>query len=161
MRSQFTGYPWAASKHGIQVKGSIIRGVSILKTKYDTMEITTYRSTYEIERWYQQVLRDVARMIQCWKDGYWDFSLDAGCVEYGVCPFVPICKNSQPDLWLPTTFEQRVWDPLARRELSVKEYEESWGHVRGTGEAPAPDLPGSVSQEQAASLSNELAEMRG
>jgi hypothetical protein len=161
MRSQFTGYQWAAARHGIQAKGSIVRGVSILKTKYDTMEVPTYRSKYEIERWEQQVLRDVKRMIQCWKEGYWDFSLDAGCVEYGGCPFVAVCKSSQPDDWLPVNFEQRVWDPLARRELSVKEYEESWGHARGVNEAPAPELPGGVSPEQAASLSKELSGMLG
>src|ERR1700744_2495444 len=36
MRSQFTGYGWAAAKQGIKTHGSIVRGVSILKTKYDT-----------------------------------------------------------------------------------------------------------------------------
>ena len=37
MRSQFTGYGWAAKKQGIKVAGMIVRGISILKTKYDTL----------------------------------------------------------------------------------------------------------------------------
>lgn len=27
-------------------------------------------------------------------------------------------------------FRQAVWDPLAKRELTVAEHEKSWGHVR-------------------------------
>jgi len=35
LRSQFTGYCWAARVAGIAVQGVLIRGISILKTKYD------------------------------------------------------------------------------------------------------------------------------
>jgi hypothetical protein len=31
-------------------------------------------------------------------------------------------------------FEKKVWDPLARKELTVAEFEASWDH---TSEAPA------------------------
>ena len=44
LRSQFTGYCWAAAKADIPVNGVLIRGVSILKTKYDTAQAITYRS---------------------------------------------------------------------------------------------------------------------
>lgn len=130
MRSQFTGYEWAASRQGIKTAGSIIRGVSILKTKYDTQEVATYRSRYELERFEEQLNRDIERMIRCWKEGYWDYSLDGGCTEYGGCSLTKVCKSSDPDSWLPTFFTQRVWDPLARKELTVEEHEASWGHVR-------------------------------
>jgi hypothetical protein len=161
MRSQFTGYAWAARKQGIKTNGAIVRGVSILKTKYDTLEVPTYRSDYEIDRWEEQVNRDIERMIQCWRDGYWDWNLDGACTDYGGCSFVKICKSSEPEDWLPMHFEQRVWDPLQRKELSVAEYEASWGHVREAGDAAAPALT-----EQPASgdgyadaLSQELAQM--
>ena len=88
MRSQFTGYFWAAAQQGIKMNGFIVRGVSILKTKYDTLEVPTYRSDYEIIRWEAQVNRDLKRMIEMWKEGYWDYSLDAACVEYGSCPLL-------------------------------------------------------------------------
>jgi hypothetical protein len=130
MRSQFTGYQWAAARQGIKTAGSIVRGVSILKTKYDTLEIATYRSQVEIARFEEQLIRDVSRMIQCWWDGYWDYSLDGGCTEYGGCSLTRICKSSTPDQLMPVYFTQRVWDPLARRELTVEEHEAAWGYVR-------------------------------
>ncbi len=140
MRSQFTGYAWAALRQGIKTAGSIVRGVSILKTKYDTLEVATYRSDYEIERWEQQVIRDIKRMIQMWEEGYWDYNLDGSCTDYGGCPFTRVCKSSDPEAWLANEFEQRVWDPLARQETTVAEYEESWGHQRVIPITKAPAL---------------------
>lgn len=140
MRSQFTGYMWAARKQGIRITEWLVRGVAILKTMYNTMEVPTYRTDYEIDLWEQQTVRDINRMIQLWTEGYWDYSLDGACTEYGSCPFVRVCKSSNPDEHLPVYFEQKVWDPLARRELSVKEHEAHWGHVRHPDEPPAPDL---------------------
>jgi len=128
MRSQFTGYQWAAQRAGLNVQGTLVRGVSILKTKYDHLQHVTYRSQHEVDRWYDQVHRDIARAIAMWKEGYWDFSLDHACAEYGGCSMVNVCKSSTPEEWLPMYFEQRVWDPLARKELSVAEWEASWGH---------------------------------
>lgn len=135
MRGQFTGYIWAAGRAGINVNGAAIRGVSILKTKYDTQQALTYRSGYEVERWYEQTLRDLARMVECWKSGWWDYAIDGACAEYGGCSLTSVCKSATPESWLPVRFEQRVWDPLARRQLTVAEWEESWGH----GEAQLSD----------------------
>lgn len=132
MRSQFTGYCWAASKQGIKTNGAIVRGISILKTKYDTLEVPTYRSEYEIDRWEGQVVRDIRRIIQSWEEGYWDYSLDGACTDYGGCVFTRVCKSNDPETWLPVYFDRKVWDPLARKELSIKEHEESWGHASGT-----------------------------
>jgi len=122
MRSQFTGYCWAAREFGLNPAGVIIRGVSILKTKYDTMEVLSYRSPYEIDRWLDQTCRDIERMIQCWKDGIWDYNLDHACAEYGGCSLQSICKSSDPEAWLKTYFTQRVWDPLAREEVTLEAY---------------------------------------
>lgn len=126
MRSQFTGYIWAAAQAGIETSGAIVRGVSILKTKYDTQQAITYRSKYEVERWLEQTCRDIERFIKMWQEGWWDYSLDHACTEFGGCSFVQVCKSPNPDTWLPVHFEQRVWDPLARRELTVAEWEASW-----------------------------------
>lgn len=122
MRSQFTGYCWAARESGLKPSGVIVRGVSILKTKYDTLQAITYRSDFEIDRWLEQTCRDIERMIEAWKSGYWDYNLDHACTEYGGCAFVQVCKSASPETWLPMYFHQRVWDPLLRREMSVEEY---------------------------------------
>lgn len=128
MRGQFTGYIWACRQVGIKAAGAIVRGVSILKTKYDTQQAITYRSDYEIDRWEEQTIRDLERMHRMWEDGWYDYALDHACAEYGGCSLVQVCKSSDPESWLPMYFEQRVWDPLLRKETSVEEYERSWGH---------------------------------
>lgn len=138
MRSQFTGYEWAARRQGIKTAGSIVRGISILKTKYDTLEVPTYRTEYELDRWEDQLHRDIEKMIQCWREGYWDYNLDGACNDYGGCPFTRICKSSDPENMLPVYFEQRVWDPLARKETTIQEYEASWDHKRVIPLAIAP-----------------------
>ena len=119
LRSQFTGYVWGAGRAGIKLDGFLVRGVSILKTKYDTLQAITYRPTWQIERWYEQLGRDIKRMIQCWESGYWDYNLDHACAEYGGCRFKSICQMSSPEPLLRQQFEQRRWDPVARTETLI------------------------------------------
>lgn len=131
MRSQFTGYQWAAGEYGVPVQGTIVRGVSILKTKFGTQQVITYRSPAEVDRWLEQVVRDVQRMIKCWEEGYWDYNLDHSCGEYGGCSLLSVCKHSSPELWLDTYFEKKVWDPLERKELTMEEFETKWNNMAG------------------------------
>jgi len=133
LRSQFTGYCWSAREQGLDPAGCLVRGVSILKTKYDTQQVMTYRTPFEISRWYDQVHRDLERMIQCWKDGWWDYALDTACTEYGGCSLTRICKSQSPEDYLPMYFHQRVWDPLARKELTVAEWEAEWSGKQYVG----------------------------
>lgn len=128
MRAQFTGYCWACREFGLQPAGTIIRGVSILKTKYDTHQAITYRAPWEIDRWLEQTIRDLERMVKMWQDNWYDYALDHACAEYGGCSMLQVCKSAGPDSWLPMYFEQRVWDPLARTEMTLAEWEASWGH---------------------------------
>lgn len=116
MRSQFTGYCWGAAKAGMPLQGFLVRGVSILKTKYDTQEALTYRPQWMIDRWYEQLLRDVARMKACWEADYWDYDLDHACAEFGGCIFRQPCLSVDPQPWLENSFTQRVWNPLTRGE---------------------------------------------
>ena len=126
MRSQFTGYVWALAQFGIKAQGCIVRGVSILKTKYETQQVITYRPEWQVERWLWQTRRDILRAIEMWKEGFWDYNLDHSCSEYGGCAFQRVCLSPDPDAWLPTYFTQRVWDPLAREEITVEEWNKKW-----------------------------------
>jgi len=112
LRSQLTGYCWAAQEFGYPVAGAIIRGISILKTKYGHAEVIEPRAKWEIERWLHQLSRDVSRMIQCWKDGYWDFDLDSACSSYGGCAYMDLCTSPHPERWIETSYVKRVWNPL-------------------------------------------------
>ncbi len=116
LRSQFSGYAWASRRAGNPVAGILVRGISILKTKYDKAQALTYRADWELDRWYEQTLRDIRRMIKCWEEGYWDYALDDACTQYGGCPLNSICKSQEPEVWLPMYFEPRVWNPLTREE---------------------------------------------
>jgi len=129
LRSQFTGYAWACRQSGIPVDGVVVRGISILKERYDTAQAITFRPDWEIDRWYDQAHRDIARAIECWKSGYWDYNLDHSCAEYGGCSMQLVCKSPNPENWLPMYFEKRVWDPVARQEITVEDWEQKWNHI--------------------------------
>lgn len=116
LRSQFTGYVWGAGRAGIKLDGFLVRGVSILKTKYDTLQAITYRPQWLIDRWYEQLIRDTKRMIAAWESGYWDYNLDHACTEYGGCPFKGVCQMRDPQTLLEQQFQRRHWDPVLRVE---------------------------------------------
>lgn len=122
LRSQFTAYCWGAAKQGIKVTGVLVRGVSILKTKYDTLQHTTYRPQWMIDRWLVQTVRDLERLIAQWRSGVWDFNLDDACVSYGGCQFRQVCMAKPEDQpsWLKMGFERRKWDPLTRTETPLE-----------------------------------------
>jgi hypothetical protein len=118
-RSQFTSYCWGLRNHGIKPTGVVVRGVSILKETYGTAQAITYRSDWEVDRWLAQTVRDVQRMIECWRTGWWDWNLDHACTEYGGCAFTRPCKSPEPEIWLNQYFKRRKWDPVTRTETDL------------------------------------------
>lgn len=116
LRSQFTSYVWGAKRNGLELNGFLVRGVSILKTKYDTLEAITYRPNWQIDRWEEQLYRDLKRMVRCWEEGYFDYNLDHACSEYGGCPFRNVCLSSDPQPILEQMFQRRKWNPISRVE---------------------------------------------
>jgi len=114
--SQFTGYLWGAQQYGLPVSGAIIRGISILKTKYDTAEAIIYRPQWQIERWYTQLLREVEYMLRIYADTKLAFAnLDKhGCNAYGGCAYERLCSSPNPEAWASQYYETNTWDPLRR-----------------------------------------------
>ena len=121
LRSQFTGYVWGAARAGIKLDGFLVRGVSILKTKYDTLQAITYRPQWQVDRWYEQLHRDLKAMIQAWEEGYFNYNLDHACAEYGGCPFRSVCQMRDPSVLLRQQFERRKWDPVLRTETVIED----------------------------------------
>lgn len=119
LRSQFTGYAWGCRENGIKVDGVIVRGVSILKTKYDTQQAISYRPEWAIDRWYAEMLEWVKDIKECWRTGRWRHNLDHACAEYGGCQFREACSSQDEGPWLETYFERRKWNPLLRTETLV------------------------------------------
>lgn len=120
MRSQFTAYCWGAAKAGLPLQGFLVRGVSILKTKYDTLQAVTYRPQWVIDRWYEQTYRDIERMKMMWEQNDWDYDLDSACQEYGGCTFRKLCLSSDPAPWIAMDFSRRKWDPVSREETELE-----------------------------------------
>ena len=116
MRGQFTAYCWGAGRAGLKLDGFLVRGISILKTKYDTAQAITYRPQWQIDRWYEQTCFDLQNMIQAWKSNRWSHSLDEACNSYGGCMFKRVCLAQDPTPWLEIGFERRRWDPVERTE---------------------------------------------
>lgn len=116
LRSQFTGYCWGAQQAKIPVDGVLVRGVAILKTKFNQDQYLTYRAQWEIDRWLEQTCRDLRRMIERWEEGYWDYNLADACGDFGGCSLRQVCKAANPDEWLGVYFQRRHWDPLNRVE---------------------------------------------
>lgn len=119
LRGQFSGYAWACKRNGIEVDGAVIRGVSILKTKYDTQQAISNRPEWQIDRWYNEAMIWIQRLITAWKTGVWLHNLDHACAEYGGCSFRQCCQSLDEQPWLETNFERRVWNPLLREEKKV------------------------------------------
>jgi len=115
LESQFTGYIAAAKMYGYPVAGALIRGVGMLKTKITHQEALVYRADWEIERWWQQLHRDIQRMVQAWKDNYFGYALSKNsCQAFGGCTFKMLCQSQHPEQWLPIHFRRRVWNPLEK-----------------------------------------------
>lgn len=118
LRSQFTAYTWGARELGIHLEGFIVRGISILKTKYDTQQAITYRPTWHVDQWYEKILAEVADLQRCWEDREWHPAFDDACNAYGGCPFRRVCLSepATATVWLRRDFERRQWDPITRTE---------------------------------------------
>lgn len=119
LRSQFTGYCWGAARNGVRVDGVLVRGVSILKTKYDTQQAISYRPQWQIDRWYEETQLWVEDMVQSYRTGKYRHNLDHSCADYGGCPFREACSSQDPAPWIETQFERRSWDPITRQETKL------------------------------------------
>lgn len=122
-RAQFTGYTWAARAYGIPVTQVIARGIAILKTKFNHAQAITGRLDFHISEWHTQIVRDISRAIECWKQGFWDKNLSDACSAFGSCAFIQPCHARDPEPWLKTNFAIRRWDPLAREEHVIERAE--------------------------------------
>lgn len=140
--SQFTGYTWARRTQGFECEYVLVRGISILKPKYNEIadpageilnskgkpirreynradsfghsQALVYRPQWMVDRWLAQLQRDVSRMVDCYINGTWDLALHKGaCEAYGGCPYKSLHMNANPENWKEVNFVKRTWNPLA------------------------------------------------
>jgi PD-(D/E)XK nuclease superfamily len=111
LRSQFIGYTWACQQLGLQVDSCVVRGIGILKQSIALAEVIKPYSDYLRETWLEQVRRDLHRIVNCWKEGYWDYNFAETCTSYGICVYSTACQSATPEPWLKT-FDVRRWNPV-------------------------------------------------
>jgi hypothetical protein len=119
LRGQFMGYNWGCREAGVRVDGALIRGVSILKTKYETQQAVVKHMDWQIDQWYIELLDWCQEIIRCWETGRWKHNFDSGCASYGGCGFRRVCASENPEPWLEMGFERRHWNPLLRTETKL------------------------------------------
>jgi hypothetical protein len=117
LNSQFTGYIMAAKHYGIPVAGAIIRGIGLLKTKITHQQVMLHRPDWQIERWWNQLHRDLRMMVAQWEadpgDGSeFDLALGTACSNYGGCGFKRLCMSPTPEDWIPVYYKDHTWSPL-------------------------------------------------
>lgn len=121
LNSQITGYSWAAGMSGFPLAGMLVRGQSILKNSFGFAEVVEYRPQWQIDRWLDQLVTDVKRMIEVWKKGHYDMNLASSCNSYGGCKFMTLCKSREPEKWLEGEYKNHFWNPLAKDPEAIPE----------------------------------------
>lgn len=123
LRGQFLGYSWALRQLGVKNNGVIVRGVSILKTKFETQQVIIHIPEWLSNEWYQATLTEIAHAKQLFlrestinPEIHWVKNFSEACNEYGGCQFKQTCTLRNPDEWFQQYFVKRIWNPLTREE---------------------------------------------
>lgn len=119
LRSQFTGYCWAAQHYGYPASGAIVRGIAIRAHDIAFADAITYRPQWQIERWYEQLIENVESMIEQYTQYKNDqrrfsLSLDGACTHYSGCTYRRLCTVPNPEPWMESEYAIREWNPLER-----------------------------------------------
>lgn len=117
LRSQFLGYVWACRQMGIDLDTVVVRGIAIQKTQIPTEEAIKVYSLALVDRWFEQLRRDLWRMVKSWEEGYFDYNFADACTAFGSCIFMDMCKsNGNEESWA-NQFEVRHWNPLVKNPI--------------------------------------------
>ncbi len=119
LRAQFLGYCYASRLFGLPVNGFIVRGVSFLRDYYGHAEVIQPVPAYLLDRWYDQLLIDVHRMVEDFKAGRFSYSFGEACNAFGGCPFKKLCDKEDWTLWHQAYFDVNRWNPLEQRKIET------------------------------------------
>jgi hypothetical protein len=114
MRGQFVGYAWAARQYGLRVDGSLVRGISILKTKYDKAQAIVPQPEWKQNEWLASTVSKLEHAKRLYAQAVDYPVFGEPCNEYGGCEFKQPCMNRDHDGWLDSNYVARNWNPLER-----------------------------------------------
>ena len=119
LNSQITGYCWAvpqilaANNIDLPFGGVVIRGTGINSKAYSSLTIECIRQEWEIQRWKQQVRRDIQRWADSSKYGDHNYALSHACAQYNSpCAYAKLCKAHDPEYMIESNYVERHWNPL-------------------------------------------------
>jgi hypothetical protein len=112
MRGQFVSYAWGASESGLQIDGTLVRGISILKTKYDHAQAIVHQPRWKIDEWLASTCEKLRYAIDLYRRGINVAAFGEACNEYGGCEFKTVCMVKGHQEWMNANFDQRNWNPL-------------------------------------------------
>ena len=132
LRGQFFGYIWAARQSGIHATTGLVRGIAILKTKFNHMQVPLIYKDFMIDRWYQSMITKVNHMTELYKytkehpevppETIWTMSFGSACSEYSGCMFRDLCTSPKPTRWY-SDYAIRQWNPLEKNPAEVEHVE--------------------------------------
>lgn len=114
LRGQFVGYAWGAGESGLQIDGTLVRGISILKTKYDHAQAVVHQPRWKIDEWLRATCEKLLYAIEIYRRGINVAAFGEACNEYGGCEFKTVCMVKDHQAWMQANFEERNWNPLER-----------------------------------------------
>lgn len=113
LRAQFMGYVWACQQSGFDLDTVVIRGIVIQKTQIKQLEAIKIFPQFMIDRWYEQLVRDLQKISRCWHEGYFDYNFGESCTSYSGCTYRSICRSANPEAWMQE-YKILRWNPLKR-----------------------------------------------
>jgi hypothetical protein len=114
MRGQFASYAWGARELGIKVDGTLVRGISILKTKYDSAQAIVHQPDWKIDEWLEGTCRKLEIAKRHYLEGISIPAFGEPCNEYGGCEFKTPCMVRDHQAWMEMNYAERNWNPLER-----------------------------------------------
>lgn len=119
LRSQFLGYCWALQHNGVKCDTAIVRGVIITTKEIRQVEAIKVYPQFLIDRWFDQLRRDLIRLRAAWDEKHFDYNLADSCTAYSGCAYVPLCQSPTPENWY-SNFSVKRWNPLDRNPINEK-----------------------------------------
>lgn len=115
LRAQFMAYCYAARLHGHPVLGALVRGVALKPAAGPEFceAGPILFPAWKLDRWYNQALDDVQRMLWSWHGESWDWTYGESCNQFGGCVFQDLCRTKDDEPWItPTRYTEDTWSPI-------------------------------------------------
>lgn len=124
LRSQFTGYIYAAWQHNLNPVGAIIRGMALYKNDYKVEEAIVTRTATQVRNWIERLRHDVDRMLWHYRTNYWPRygEENHACNNYGSCAFTTLCTSAHPEAYINVYYKTYYWDPIEGAEVDPQNH---------------------------------------